>query len=98
MPENEAKLTVAVPRRMAEAVDHAARERAITRSDVVRLAIDLFLREQEHERLVAEFAAGYAGMAAEERREYEAIAEEGVGGAQEALRSVIGSEEEEPWW
>ena len=98
MAENEAKLTVAVPRRMAEAIDDAARDLSITRSDVVRRAIDAFLKEQEKEQLMAEFARGYASMTAEARREYEAMAEEGAGGAHEALRSVIGSEDEEPWW
>lgn len=98
MPENDAKLTVAVPREMAEAVDSAAEELSVTRSDVVRRALDAFLKEQERARLMEQFARGYAAMSAEERREQEAMAEEGFRGAEEALESVIGSEEEPEWW
>ena len=98
MSQAEAKLTVAVSRPMVQAVDEAARELSITRSDMVRHALKSFLSERENDRLTKEFARGYAGMSARELREQEQIAEEGQADAEEALRTVIGDEDEGEWW
>ena len=98
MATKTSRITVSLPEPAAKAVEEASRRERKSRSAVVSEAVQKYVADVRRRELDQQIEEGFAAMTPEEIRTQEQIAEEGIAASNEALRSAIGDQEEEPWW
>jgi metal-responsive CopG/Arc/MetJ family transcriptional regulator len=94
-----ATLTLRLPDGLDEVLNAQAALSHVSRSELARVALEKYLREQEHERRMAEMvkAARFLATNPEARAESIAIAEEFLPLDNEALDIAEGRKPGEPW-
>ena len=94
-----ATLTLRLPDGLDEMLNAHAALSHVSRSELARTALEKYLREQEHERRMAEMEAAFRFLATnpEARAESIAIAEEFLPLDNEALDVAEGRKPGEPW-
>lgn len=94
-----ASLTLRLPDGLDEMLNAQAALSHLSRSELARMALEKYLREQAHERRMAEMEAAFRFLATnpEARAESIAIAEEFLPLDNEALDIAEGRKPGEPW-
>jgi len=97
MPIAVSKITVTIPKELTHTIDEEVQQMNTTRSQLVREAIEQYLKQKKKQALDEELRRGYLAMTEDERNFHIQISEEGTLAANEAFRTTLESEEE-PWW
>ncbi len=92
------KITVTIPNPLRQTLDEVVQRMNTTRSQVVRKAIEQYLKDQKKQAIEEALRQGYLAMTEDDRDFHQQIAEEGMVTANEALRAALGDDEEKPWW
>ena len=98
MPSAVSKITVTIPKDLTHTLDEEVQQMNMTRSQLVKEAIEQYLKQKRKQAIDEELRRGYLSMTEDERNFHIQISEEGTLTANEALCTTLESEEEEPWW
>ena len=98
MQSTVSKITVTIPNPLRQTLDEVVQGLNTTRSQVVREAIEQYLKDQKKQAIEEALRQGYLAMTEDDRDFHQQIAEEGMVTANEALRAALGDDEEKPWW
>lgn len=98
MPSTVSKITVTIPKELTHTLDEEVQQMNTTRSQLVKKAIEQYLKQKRKQAIDEELRRGYLAMTEDEHNFHINISEEGILTANEALCTTLESEEEEPWW
>jgi len=98
MSSTVSKITVTIPKELTHTLDEEVQQMNTTRSQLVKKAIEQYLKLKRKQAIDEELRRGYLAMTEDEHNFHINISEEGIPTANEALCTTLESEEEEAWW